>query len=81
MNSTAARRTTSRPKVVGAPPYELFTEGVLAVQVLSNGRGRGRNLVRSLSVQITYATIDATSSTAKFRKLPSAASPVTWTAP
>lgn len=45
---------------MGAPPHELFTEGVLAVQVLSNGRGRGRNLVRSLSVQIAYATIDAT---------------------
>jgi exopolysaccharide biosynthesis polyprenyl glycosylphosphotransferase len=42
------------------PPQELFTEGVLAVQVLPNGRGRGRNLVRGLSVQIAYATIDAT---------------------
>src|ERR1700733_5041915 len=57
---TAARRSLSRPRVVGAPPQELFTEGVLAVQVLPNGRGRGRNLVRSLSVQIAYATIDAT---------------------
>ena len=60
MNSTAARRTLSKPRVAGAPPQELFTEGVPAVQVLPNGRGRGRNLVRSLSVQIAYATTDAT---------------------
>jgi len=43
---------------VDAPPQELFTEGVLPVQVLSNGRGRGRSLVRGLSVQIAYAMID-----------------------
>jgi exopolysaccharide biosynthesis polyprenyl glycosylphosphotransferase len=60
MNGTAARRTTSTPRVVDAPPQELFTEGVLPVQVLPNGRVRGRSLVRGFSVQIAYATIDAT---------------------
>jgi exopolysaccharide biosynthesis polyprenyl glycosylphosphotransferase len=60
MNGTAARRTPSSQKLVDAPPEELFTGGVLPVQVLSNGRGRGRNLVRGFSVQIAYAAIDAT---------------------
>src|SRR5580692_1013825 len=61
MNSTATRRsrTILRPKLVGAPPRELFTEGVLPVQVVPNGRVRGHSLVRSLSVQLTYAAIDA----------------------
>ena len=44
---------------MGAPPRELFTEGVLPVQVVPNGRVRGHSLVRSLSVQLTYAAIDA----------------------
>jgi exopolysaccharide biosynthesis polyprenyl glycosylphosphotransferase len=60
MIGTAARRSASTPRMMDEPPQELFTEGVLAVQVLPNGRGRGRNLVRGLSVQIAYATIDAT---------------------
>ena len=60
MNSTATRRTRLRPKLVGAPPRELFTEGVLPIQVVPNGRVRGHTLVRSLSVQLTYAAIDAT---------------------
>lgn len=59
MNGTAARRTSSATKLVDAPPKELFTEGVLPVQVLPNGRVRGRSLVRGLSVQIAYAVIDA----------------------
>jgi exopolysaccharide biosynthesis polyprenyl glycosylphosphotransferase len=59
MNTTAARRRQSTLKVM-APPQDLFTEGVLPVQVLPTGRGRGRSLVRALSVQIAYATIDAT---------------------
>jgi len=59
MSTTATRRTPSRPKLLGAPPRELFTGGVLPVQVVPNGRVRGRSLVRSLSVQITYAAIDA----------------------
>jgi exopolysaccharide biosynthesis polyprenyl glycosylphosphotransferase len=59
MNSTAARRIASIPKTLDAPPQELFTEGVLAVQVLPIGRGRGRSLVRGLPVQIAYAAIDA----------------------
>jgi exopolysaccharide biosynthesis polyprenyl glycosylphosphotransferase len=59
MNGTAASRTASPPKVMDAPPQELFTEGVLPVQVIPNGRGRGRSLVRGLSVQIAYAAIDA----------------------
>ena len=45
---------------MGAPPRELFTEGVLPIQVVPNGRVRGHTLVRSLSVQLTYAAIDAT---------------------
>jgi exopolysaccharide biosynthesis polyprenyl glycosylphosphotransferase len=60
MNSTAARRIASTPKFMDAPPQELFTEGVLAVQVVPNGRGRGRSLARGLPVQIAYAAIDAT---------------------
>jgi len=60
MNGTAARRSRSTTRVVGAPPPELFTEGVLPVQVVPNGRVRGRSLVRGLSVQIAYAAIDAT---------------------
>jgi len=59
MNGTAARRTASAPRVLDSPPQELFTEGVLAVQVIPNGRGRGRSLVRGFSVQIAYAAIDA----------------------
>jgi exopolysaccharide biosynthesis polyprenyl glycosylphosphotransferase len=61
MISTAPRRTRTilRPKLVSAPPRELFTEGVLPVQVVPNGRVRGHSLVRSLSVQLTYAAIDA----------------------
>src|ERR1700759_166998 len=61
MNSTATRRprTILRPKLVGAPPRELFTEGVLPIQVVPNGRVRGHSLVRSLSVQLAYAAIDA----------------------
>jgi exopolysaccharide biosynthesis polyprenyl glycosylphosphotransferase len=46
--------------LVSAPPRELFTEGVLPVQVVPNGRVRGHSLARSLSVQLTYAAIDAT---------------------
>ena len=60
MNGTAARRSSSTTRVVDVPPPELFTEGVLPVRVLPNGRVRGRSLVRGLSVQIAYATIDAT---------------------
>ncbi len=60
MNGTAARRSPSTTKVVDAPPPELFMEGVLPVQVLPNGRVRGRSLVRGLWVQVVYATIDAT---------------------
>jgi exopolysaccharide biosynthesis polyprenyl glycosylphosphotransferase len=59
MNGMAARRTSSATKLVDAPPKELFTGGVLPVQILPNGRVRGRSLVRGLSVQIAYAAIDA----------------------
>jgi exopolysaccharide biosynthesis polyprenyl glycosylphosphotransferase len=60
MNGSAARRSPSTTRVADGPPPELFTEGVLPVQVVPNGRVRGRSLVRGLSVQIAYATIDAT---------------------
>jgi exopolysaccharide biosynthesis polyprenyl glycosylphosphotransferase len=60
MNGTAARRSASIARVVDSPPQELFIGGVLPVQVLPNGRGRGRSLVRGLSVQIAYAAMDAT---------------------
>ena len=60
MYGTATRSSRWATQAESAPPLELFTEGVLPVQVLPNGRGRGRNLVRGLSVQIAYGTIDAT---------------------
>jgi exopolysaccharide biosynthesis polyprenyl glycosylphosphotransferase len=60
MNGMAARRSPSTTKVADVPPPELFMEGVLPVQVLPNGRVRGRSLVRGLWVQATYAAIDTT---------------------
>jgi hypothetical protein len=60
MNGTATRRSRWDTQAESAPPVELFTEGVLPVQVLPNGHRRGRNLVRGLSVQIAYGAIDAT---------------------
>jgi exopolysaccharide biosynthesis polyprenyl glycosylphosphotransferase len=60
MSGTAARRSPSAPSVMGAPPKELVTEGVLPPHALPNGLARGRSLVRGLHVQIAYATIDAT---------------------
>ena len=60
MNGTAARRSRRATQAENAPPVELFTEGVLPVQVLPNGHRRGRNLVRGLSVQIAYGAIDTT---------------------
>lgn len=61
MNSTATRRTKlrPRPRLVASPPRELFTEGLLPVQVVPNGRVRGHSLARNLSVQLSYAAIDA----------------------
>ncbi len=60
MNGTATRRSRWATQAESAPPLELFTEGVLPVQLLPNGHRRGRNLVRGLPVQIAYSTIDAT---------------------
>jgi exopolysaccharide biosynthesis polyprenyl glycosylphosphotransferase len=60
MNGAATRRSLSATLAENAAPRELFTEGVSSVQLVRNGRSRGRNLVRGLPVQITYAAIDAT---------------------
>ncbi len=60
MNGAATRRSLLSTHAEDAPPLELFTEGVLPVQLVPNGHARGRNLVRGLSVQIAYGVIDAT---------------------
>jgi exopolysaccharide biosynthesis polyprenyl glycosylphosphotransferase len=59
MNGTGTRRSLLLTQAQSAVPPELFTEGVLPVEVVPNGRRRGQNLVRGLSVQIAYGTIDA----------------------
>lgn len=59
MNGTGTRCSLLATHSESAPPVELFTEGVLPVQILSNGHGKGKNLVRGLSVQIAYGAIDA----------------------
>lgn len=59
MNGAGARRSLLATNPESAPPVDLFTGGVLPVQVLSNGHGKGKNLVRGLSVQIAYGAIDA----------------------
>ena len=59
MNGTAARRSLAGTLSQGAPPHELFPDAVPSVQSVPNGRSRGRNLVRGLSVQATYGAIDA----------------------
>src|ERR1700746_52604 len=59
MNGAGTRRSLLTTYEESTPPVDLFTEGVLPVQVLSNGRGKGKNLVRGLSVQIAYGVIDA----------------------
>jgi exopolysaccharide biosynthesis polyprenyl glycosylphosphotransferase len=60
MNGAAARRSQSGSVVENVPAQEPFTEGVFPASAIPNGRGRGRNLVRGLPVQITYGVIDAT---------------------
>jgi exopolysaccharide biosynthesis polyprenyl glycosylphosphotransferase len=58
MNGTATRRSFSTTVSRTSPPHELFTEAVSRIRSVPNGRGRGRHLVRGLSVQITYGAID-----------------------
>jgi len=60
MNGAATRRSVSGVLEEGALPHELLTETVSSVRNTPVGRGRGRNLVRGLSVQIAYGAIDAT---------------------
>jgi exopolysaccharide biosynthesis polyprenyl glycosylphosphotransferase len=60
MNGAATRRSLSGVLEEGALPHELLTETVSSVRNTPVGRGRGRNLVRGLSVQIAYGAIDAT---------------------
>jgi exopolysaccharide biosynthesis polyprenyl glycosylphosphotransferase len=60
MNGAATRRSLSAALAESSPPHELFDEGISPAHGVSNGRSRGRNLVRGLSVQITYGAIDAT---------------------
>ena len=60
MNGAATRRSLSAALAEGSPPHELFAEGISPAHGVSNGRRRGRNLVRGLPVQITYGAIDAT---------------------
>jgi exopolysaccharide biosynthesis polyprenyl glycosylphosphotransferase len=59
MNGAATRRSLSETLSKTAPPYELFTDAVKKLRSVRNVRGRGRHLVRGLSVQITYGAIDA----------------------
>jgi hypothetical protein len=59
MNGTGTRRSLLATHSESAPPVKLFTAGVLPVQILSSGHGKGKNLVRGLSVQIAYGAIDA----------------------
>jgi exopolysaccharide biosynthesis polyprenyl glycosylphosphotransferase len=59
MNGTATRRSFSATFSKTVPPYDLFTEAVSKLRNVPNGRGRGRHLVRGLSVQITYGALDA----------------------
>jgi exopolysaccharide biosynthesis polyprenyl glycosylphosphotransferase len=58
MNGTATRRSLSDTLSESSPPRELFTEAVSTIRSVPNGRGRGRHLVRGLSVQVTYGAID-----------------------
>jgi exopolysaccharide biosynthesis polyprenyl glycosylphosphotransferase len=58
MNGTATRRSFSTTLSESSPPHELFTEAVSTIRNVPNVRGRGRHLVRGLSVQITYGAID-----------------------
>jgi exopolysaccharide biosynthesis polyprenyl glycosylphosphotransferase len=58
MNGTATRRSFSATISKTSPPHGLFTEAVSKLRSVPNGRGRGRHLVRGLSVQITYGAID-----------------------
>jgi exopolysaccharide biosynthesis polyprenyl glycosylphosphotransferase len=59
MNGTATRRSLTEAFSKAAPPHELFSEVASQLRSVPNGRGRGRHLVRGLSVQITYGAIDA----------------------
>ena len=59
MNGTATRRSLSEAFSKTALPHELFSEAASQLRSVPNGRGRGRHLVRGLSVQITYGAIDA----------------------
>jgi exopolysaccharide biosynthesis polyprenyl glycosylphosphotransferase len=59
MNGTATRRSISATLSKAALPQELFSEVASKLRSVPNGRGRGRHLVRGLSVQITYGAIDA----------------------
>jgi exopolysaccharide biosynthesis polyprenyl glycosylphosphotransferase len=59
MNGTATRRSFSDTLSESSLPHELFTDAVSSIRGVPNGRSRGRNLVRGLSVQATYGAIDA----------------------
>jgi exopolysaccharide biosynthesis polyprenyl glycosylphosphotransferase len=60
MNGAAARRSLSASLPLEAPPEELISDSDFSIPPSPNGRGRGRNLVRGLSVQIAYGAIDTT---------------------
>lgn len=60
MNGAAARRSLSASLPLEVPPEELLSDGEFSIPASPNGRGRGRNLVRGLSVQIAYGAIDTT---------------------
>jgi exopolysaccharide biosynthesis polyprenyl glycosylphosphotransferase len=60
MNTTAARASAAKTVLDDIPPRELFAEGDFEPRQFAPGWSRGRNLARGLSVQLTYAAIDAT---------------------
>lgn len=59
MNGAATRRSSSIPVMEGTSLEAAFSENATTSQPLTRGRNRGKNLVRGLSVQVTYAAIDA----------------------
>jgi exopolysaccharide biosynthesis polyprenyl glycosylphosphotransferase len=59
MNGAAARRALSAPVMEGTSQEAAYSEYTTAPQLLTRGRNRGKSLVRGLSVQVTYAVVDA----------------------
>jgi len=58
MSSTATRRSESTPLTDG-PLEEVFLRNLQASQSVTGGQNRGKSLARSLTFQLTYASIDA----------------------